>query len=150
MDVGPADADGTDPGERTTAVVKFPSVVRGTNAVQVVTGFGFVAGETVTATVNSTPIVLPVQAADSNGDVTFSFPIGANFELGAHHVDFVGSVSGAIPAEREFTDFVVLGQPAVLASTGFTGAWLAGLATLLLLAGAGAVGVTRRKDMRVN
>jgi hypothetical protein len=65
-------------------------------------------------------------------------------------VEFVGSIAGALPTDRETTDFVVVGNPAVLASTGFTGVWLAGLAALLLLAGAGGLGFARRPRSHVN
>ena len=152
-DAADADADGTPTPTPTVlprAVVEYSTVVRGTGVTQKFFGYGFQPGETVAATIYSTPIALTPQVADASGNVVFSVLIGANFELGAHRVEFIGSVSGALPQDREATDFVVTGNPAVLASTGFTGMWLAGLAALLMLAGAGGLGFARKPRPRVN
>jgi hypothetical protein len=145
------DADGTpEPTVLPSATVERATVVRGTGVTQRFFGYGFQPGETVSATVFSTPIQLTPQVADASGNVVFAVLIGSNFELGAHRVQFIGSVSGTLAADRENTSFVVLANPAVLASTGFTGVWSAGLAALLMLAGAGGVGFARRPRSRVS
>jgi LPXTG-motif cell wall-anchored protein len=100
-----ADADGDASG--LTATVKYERIVRGTGVIQEVYGTGFEAGESVTATVNSTPFTLTANA-DQNGNVVFSFAVGNDFELGAHHAILVGAVSGEVPDANTDTDFVVV------------------------------------------
>jgi len=158
------DADGSDELTRTT--VAFSSVVRGTGVIQQVTGTGFTPGETVSATVNSTPMPLTAQTAGPDGRVVFTFPIGADFELGAHSVTVTGSVSG--PTDLPDTDFTVVaktvpaGQPGTpirggnggygggilpVTGGGSDGLFLlGGIALLMLLTGAGALHQSRRRQ----
>ncbi|WP_414171224.1 LPXTG cell wall anchor domain-containing protein [Clavibacter tessellarius] len=131
---------------------------------QEVTAVGFMPGETVSATVNSTPMPLPDQIAPANGQVTFTFPIHEDFEIGQHSVTISGSVTG--PVDVANTRFSVIGQtvPAGLPSTpirGGTGGYgggilpvtggdadgmlfLGGIALLMMLTGAGALHRGRR------
>ena len=159
MDADAVDADAVDadadagpvtPAALPQATVERRTIVRGSGVDQRVFGIGFQPGETVSATVYSTPLALTPQVADANGNVTFSFRVGNDFELGLHRVEFIGAVSGDLPANRETTDFTVTGvATSALAYTGFDGMWLAGLAALLMLAGIGGIGVTRRRQHRV-
>jgi len=128
--------------ENAVGRVLNPTIVRGTGEIQTVIGELFEPGETVSATVYSLPMSLGTQVADANGEVVFTFPVGADFELGGHYVDLIGSVSGNLPGDREFTRFTVLSTQ--LASTGPDSVWLVGLAMLLLLAGVGTRAVRRR------
>jgi LPXTG-motif cell wall-anchored protein len=127
--------------------------------VQQVTATGFTPGETVSATVNSTPMALTPQIAPADGRVVFTFPIGADFELGQHSVDVTGSQSG--PADLPNTQFSVIGQtvPAGQPGTPIRGGnggygggilpvtggeadgmlLLGGIALLMMLTGAGAL-----------
>ncbi|MBZ2199750.1 hypothetical protein KCQ71_26650, partial [Ruania sp. N2-46] len=100
-----ADADADAAG--LSATVKFERIVRATGVTQEVYGTGFEAGESVTATVTSTPFDLTANA-DQQGNVVFSFAVGSDFELGAHHVILVGATSGEVPAANTDTDFVVV------------------------------------------
>jgi predicted secreted protein len=128
--------------DNATGRVLNPSIVRGTGEIQTVIGELFEPGETVSATVYSLPMSLGTRVADANGQVVFTFPVGADFELGGHYVDLIGSISGNLPGDREFTRFTVLSTQ--LASTGPDSVWLAGLAMLLLLAGVGTRALRRR------
>ncbi len=142
------DADATD-GDVTTqarADVLLPQIVRGTGVSQTVVVQGFQPGETVSATVNSTPFELTPVIADGAGTARMTFAVGADFELGAHRVDVRGSVTGELPTERENTAFTVTAQPAAagngggssLPATGLdlNGPLAGGLAAALILAGA--------------
>ncbi|WP_157524926.1 LPXTG cell wall anchor domain-containing protein [Microbacterium yannicii] len=122
-------------------------IVRGTGVVQVVNGSNFEPGETVSATVNSTPFDLAPVVADASGNVRFTFPVGADFELGAHRVEVTGSVSGALPVDRERTAFTVVTKS--LPATGMDpgGLVLGGVgAAALLAAGAGLLFLRRKQD----
>jgi len=147
-DADATDADATD-GDVTTqarADVLLPQIVRGTGVSQTVVVQGFQPGETVSATVNSTPFELTPVTADGSGAARMTFAVGADFELGSHRVDVRGSVTGEIPTERENTAFTVTAQPAAagngggssLPATGLdlNGPLAGGLAAALILAGA--------------
>ncbi|SDP26919.1 hypothetical protein SAMN04487788_2801 [Microbacterium testaceum StLB037] len=147
-DADAVDADATD-GDVTTqarADVLLPQIVRGTGVSQTVVVQGFQPGETVSATVNSTPFELTPVTADGSGTARMTFAVGADFELGAHRVDVRGSVTGELPTERENTAFTVTAQPAAagngggssLPATGLdlNGPLAGGLAAALILAGA--------------
>jgi LPXTG-motif cell wall-anchored protein len=124
-------------------------IVRGTGVTQVVVGTGFEPGETVSATVLSTPFELAPVVADAAGNVRFTFPVGPTFELGAHRVEVRGSVSGELPTDRERTAFTVVAAPAgpgTLPATGgdLNGLALGGLGMAMLIAGAAALTIRRR------
>jgi len=163
-DADASDADATDGGATTQARadVALKQIVRGTGVDQTVIVTGFQPGETVSATVRSTPFELTPVTADAGGTARFTFAIGADFELGDHRVDVRGSVTGELPAEREDTGFTVL-QPQAAGIGGTTpvtgvgtggrlpatgapddGLLLAGFAAALIVGGA-ALWVVRRR-----
>ena len=55
-----------------------------------VSGTGFEPGETVQATLHSTPIDLGTVTADADGAVSLTFTVPADLEPGLHSVDLVG------------------------------------------------------------
>ncbi|GEB44147.1 hypothetical protein MTE01_00920 [Microbacterium testaceum] len=147
-DADATDADATD-GDVTVqarADVLLPQIVRGIGVSQTVVVQGFQPGETVSATVNSTPFELAPVTADAAGSARMTFEVGADFELGAHRVEVRGSVTGELPTERENTAFTVTAQPAAagngggssLPATGvdLNGPLVGGLAAALIVAGA--------------
>jgi len=147
-DADATDADATDGGgaSQARADVLLPQIVRGTGVSQTVVVQGFQPGETVSATVNSTPFALAPVTADATGSARMTFAVGADFELGAHRVDVRGSVTGELPTERENTAFTVTAQPAAAGNGGGTslpatgvdlnGPLVGGLAAALIVAGA--------------
>lgn len=124
---------------------------------QMVDAFGFIPGETLNATVFSTPKPLTPMVADADGRATFMFEIGPDFELGDHRVEVIGVDSGM--ADEMITRFRVVGstvpagQPGtpingggygggILPVTGGDGngmLLLGGIALLMMLTGAGAL-----------
>jgi LPXTG-motif cell wall-anchored protein len=141
-------------------------IVRGTGVVQEVTAVNFAPGETILATVNSTPMPLEPKIADADGRATFTFPVGADFELGAHSVTVMGADSGM--AEEMLTQFQVIGttvpagQPGPVLGGGGYGGYgggilpvtggdadgmllLGGIALLMMLTGAGALHRSRSR-----
>lgn len=95
---------------------------------QVATGHSFQPGETVSAVLRSTPISLGSATADENGDVTFTFEIPADFELGEHSVTLTGSFSGSVSET-----FTVISPPplAITGSDGTIPLLMFGIAALL-------------------
>ncbi|PPF58003.1 sortase [Clavibacter michiganensis] len=160
-DASDGSTDGSD--APTRATVSLPVIVRGTGVVQEVTAENFTPGETILATVNSTPMPLEPKIADADGRATFTFPVGADFELGAHSVTVTGTESG--PADEMLTQFQVVaatvpaGQPGpVLGGGGYGGGilpvtggdadgllLLGGIALLMMLTGAGALHRSRSR-----
>jgi large repetitive protein len=65
---------------------------------QVAYGHNFLPGEVVTGVAHSTPLQLGTQVADAQGDVTFTFTVPTNFELGTnnHRVMLTGATSGSV------------------------------------------------------
>jgi len=132
--------------------VKYKSVVRGTGVSQIVYGTGFKPGESVSGTVHSTSIPLKATAADASGNVSWSVPIGASFELGSHSADLSGSDSGAVSAANNHTQFTVTAATATttgggngLADTGSNTDWALPALFGLFLAGGAAMMFARRK-----
>ncbi|WP_244961762.1 beta strand repeat-containing protein [Clavibacter zhangzhiyongii] len=140
----------------TRAVVRFTEIVRGNGSMQMVDAVGFIPGETINATVFSTPKPLAPMVADAEGRATFVFEIGPDFELGDHTVDVIGVDSGM--ADEMITRFRVVGstvpagQPGTPISGGYGGGilpitggdgdgmlLLGGIALLMMLTGAGAL-----------
>src|SRR5699024_6117698 len=101
--------------------LKYAKIVRGTGVTQEVYGSGFEAGESVTATVHSTPFELEAVTANESGDVTFTFDVGSDFELGDHNVTLVGATSGEVPAANTHTDFTVVDDTGSATATGASG-----------------------------
>ena len=125
-------------------------IVRSSTAMQTVVVTGFQPGETVSATVNSTPFELTPVTADGFGNARLTFAVGPDFELGAHRVEVRGSITGELPAERENTAFTVVaaaagagGLPATGGDAG--GLFLAGGAGLALILAGAALWVLRRR-----
>lgn len=87
------------PADGIAAAVTQPRVQRG--AQQIGTARGFVPGEVVTGTMNSSPLALGTQVADVNGEVNFRWTIPADAELGAHSFVVVGATSGTASAGFE-------------------------------------------------
>ncbi|MDT0115999.1 choice-of-anchor G family protein [Microbacterium sp. PRF11] len=148
VDADATDSDATDGGVTTQARadVALTQIVRGTGVTQTVILTGFQPGETISATVNSTPFELTPVTADASGSARMTFAVGADFQLGAHRVDVRGSVSGELPTERENTAFTVTAQPVAAAGGGgkalpatgvdLNGPLTGGIAAALILAGA--------------
>src|SRR5699024_3288189 len=103
------------------ATIKYAKIVRGTGVTQEVYGSGFEPGESVTATVHSTPFELEAVTANESGDVTFTFDVGSDFELGDHNVTLVGATSGEAPAANTHTDFTVVDDTGSATATGASG-----------------------------
>ena len=59
-----------------------PRVLRG--AEQTFVASGFEPGEAVQAVINSEPLILPVATADASGQVSWTFVVPADFEVGPH------------------------------------------------------------------
>ncbi|MBM7820393.1 5-hydroxyisourate hydrolase-like protein (transthyretin family) [Cellulosimicrobium cellulans] len=59
-----------------------PRVLRG--AEQTFVASGFEPGESVQAVINSEPLILPVATADASGQVSWTFVVPADFEVGPH------------------------------------------------------------------
>lgn len=98
------------------------------------TAHGFEPGESVLATLRSTPRVLGTVVADAQGAVAFSFRVPADIEPGRHRLVLTGQASGrTAEVEVEVTGLTV---PGTLPATGATTAALAGLGAGLVLAGA--------------
>lgn len=114
-------------------------IVRGPNATQTVVATGFQPGESVSATVNSTPFNLGPVVADAAGNARFTFAVGNTFALGQHRVDVRGSVTGELPSSSEQTAFVVVAVTTVgvLPATGspVNGMLVGGVGAGMLLAG---------------
>ncbi|WP_440696721.1 choice-of-anchor G family protein [Clavibacter nebraskensis] len=154
-DAADGSTDGAD--APTRAVVRFTELVRGSGTMQMVDAVGFIPGETLDATVFSTPKPLAPMVADAQGRATFVFEVGPDFELGDHRVDVIGSQSGM--ADVMITRFRVLGstvpagQPGTpIRGGGYGGGFLpvtggdgdgmlllGGIALLMMLTGAGAL-----------
>jgi hypothetical protein len=81
-----------------------PQLVPG--AVQVATGRGFLAGESVSGMLESTPIDLGSQIADADGTVVFTITLPTDFTPGTHRVTLTGATSGSV-----FAEFIVVPNP---------------------------------------
>jgi 5'-nucleotidase len=107
-----------------------------------VTGSGFVAGETVSVELHSTPVLLAEVAVAQDGTFTAQVTVPAGASVGAHTV-VATAESGTASAELTVT--AAAGTPAALAQTG---AQVAGIVLLaLVLVGAGTWLVVRRRRL---
>jgi len=118
---------------------------------------GFQPGEKVTVTAHSTPLTVGVFTATATGTVTAGFKVPADFNVGAHYVEFVGASSGSVMAPFE----VIAGTQPSQAPAGpqvTTGGTLAGwpispylaLTLLSLAAIIGAIGIRGQGKRVVN
>ncbi|GAA1536047.1 choice-of-anchor G family protein [Microbacterium ginsengiterrae] len=132
-DADATDADATD-GDTDAGelgiTIKHPVIER--EQVQSSTGTGFAPGEVVTGVMNSDPIALGTQVANTDGTVTFTWTIPAGTDLGAHTVTLTGEDSGSVSI-----GFQVVAKG--LAATGSEPGPAIPLALMLLAAGALAV-----------
>jgi LPXTG-motif cell wall-anchored protein len=106
---------------------------------------GFLADESVTATLHSDPVVLGSTVAPG-GAVELTVTVPADVEPGEHDLVVTGAVSGAgtsTPIEVQ-GEVEVADGAATLPATG-AAAWPLGLAVLSLLAGTGVVARSRRR-----
>jgi len=117
--------------------IKVPVLERSQQ--QTAIGTGFAPGEVVTGVMNSDPLALGTQVANSEGTVTFTWAIPAGTDLGTHTVTLTGAVSGSVAGTFQV---VATG----LASTGGTApnGWIV-LGALLLMFGLGTALVARSK-----
>ncbi|WP_083940784.1 alpha-L-fucosidase [Schaalia vaccimaxillae] len=67
-----------------------------------ITGKGFIAGRTITATIHSTPVTIGNALADADGKVVFAFQIPNDFEVGSHHIELADG-QGGISARADLT-----------------------------------------------
>jgi LPXTG-motif cell wall-anchored protein len=88
----------------------WPSLAVGQD--QAVDGHGFVPGEVVTATMNSDPVVIGTQVANTTGDVRFEWVIPAGTTTGGHSVT-LSAPSGTVSAS-----FQVVASGGDLGTTG--------------------------------
>ncbi|QIK63317.1 hypothetical protein G7068_08985 [Leucobacter viscericola] len=110
---------------------------------QIARGFGYQPGETVTGVLHSDPIDLGTQVANKKGEVVFEFTIPADLELGDHTVTVESKFSGKLSQT-----FEVYEQASVWVELAKTGGDLGlplGLGAVLMLIGAGAMIVKRRR-----
>ncbi len=102
---------------------------------------GFAAGEEVTVTVNSTPMLLGSVTADADGSVTYVFTVPTSLEAGAHTLVLAGSsTSVTVP----FQVAAAGDDSGELPSTGGNVGTLGLFALGALVAGAGALVISRR------
>jgi hypothetical protein len=105
---------------------------------------GFQPGEWVLVRLFSTPADLGYLRAAADGSVTGRVTLPATLTAGTHRLALVGQVSGRVVWRTVVVD--AAGNARALAATGASGGpALAGLASLLVVAGAGSVLVARRR-----
>ncbi len=76
--------------------IAFDSTTLHPGDTAVAVGSGFLPGESVTGVMNSSPLSLGVQIADTNGTVTFTWVIPDNTDAGFHEVVLTGELSGSV------------------------------------------------------
>lgn len=150
----PEDPD--DPGAELSAAVAHADLAPGQEQTVVATGFG--DGEQVAGVMNSEPLDLGTQTATADGEVVFSWTIPQEIESGTHTVTLTGTDSGEVSVHFRVTTDETGGTggdgdaapsgTGDLATTGADpgAAWVAAL--VLLLAGAAATLVARRRHRR--
>lgn len=137
-------------GRELTARFEHATVQRGDE--QTFYASGFDAGEIVVGIINSDPIALPAQAADSDGNVEWTFTVAEDQDLGSHQGIAVSTAVGdSAMAEYRVVAGAALdtgagdGDGGPLASTGANVTAL--IAATVLLLGAGAVMIKRRREI---
>ncbi|MGO1411486.1 MAG: LPXTG cell wall anchor domain-containing protein, partial [Microbacterium sp.] len=145
----PGTEPGTDPDDNGPSM-ELEHDVREHGQEQVAHGYGFQPGETVTGTMFSSPYALGSQVADDNGEVTFTWNVQSDAELGDHTVELAGATSGTV--DDEFKVVAMAGTDSdggdELPATGVDMGGMLPIASLLLLAGIGIVVATRRSTVR--
>ncbi|MCZ2829932.1 hypothetical protein O2W14_13920 [Modestobacter sp. VKM Ac-2986] len=124
-----------------TRVVEKATLAQG--ATQTISLGGFQPFEMVHGVLYSTPVDLGTVQADAAGVATFTFAVPAGLETGEHSVTMTGLTSG-FEAEATFT-VTVAAAGSGLAYTGTEVLPLAATGGALLLAGAAALGLVRRR-----
>jgi hypothetical protein len=125
-----------------SGTVSASSVVAGGQLT--VDAIGFTPGETVGATLHSTPIDLGTVVADDEGAVSLTFTVPADLEPGEHRVDLVGQTSGTTVSVGFEVLAAPVSGPAPLPVTGASTGAQAGLGVGLIALGALCVGLGRR------
>ncbi|TFB15537.1 hypothetical protein E3V93_02355 [Microbacterium sp. 3H14] len=102
---------------------------------QGVVGLGFLPGESIVATLESTPIDLGRFTASVGGDIAFEFTVPLGIEPGTHSVILVGEDSGAVRATFEVRPPAAGGGGALPTTGGTAVQPLLPLGVVLLLVG---------------
>ncbi|MDT0201937.1 HtaA domain-containing protein [Nocardioides sp. AE5] len=87
---GDGDEDGDTPGTSGPKVTVSSSQITA-GATLTIRGSGFKPGEKVAATVHSEPVSLGTKAANSAGNVVFTWKVPTDFEVGRHRVELVAA-----------------------------------------------------------
>ena len=149
--------EGFSGGERDlTARFEKPTVEQGGE--QTFYASGFDAGETVGGFINSTSFSLPIQEADADGNVEWTFTVDERLDIGRHQGLAVSTVQGdsamatfdvvaasVAGGEGDGDGGAGAGDGGPLASTGANVTAL--IAATVLLLGAGAVMIKRRREI---
>lgn len=143
-------------GERDlTARFEKPTVQQGGE--QTFYASGFDAGEEVVGMINSTAVALPAQEADADGNVQWTFTVDERLDVGRHQGVAVSTVEGdsamatfdvvaaSVSAGGDGDGDNGAGDGGPLASTGANVTAL--IAATVLLLGAGAVMIKRRREI---
>ena len=117
---------------------------------------GFDEGETVVAMIQSTPLGLPAEIADADGNVQWTFDVPEGFELGM----YIGTATSIDHGDQASAQFEVVAASAGGSGDGDAGAGAgegdlaatganvtALIAATVLLLGAGAVMIKRRREI---
>jgi uncharacterized membrane protein YgcG len=136
----PGGGGGASGGGGPTVSVALAEVAPG--AVQTATGSGFIAGDVVTGTQNSTTVDLGSRVVDGDGRVTFSWTIRPDETPGMHSVEISGPRSGVAIAMFRVTVGAAGSLPAtgidpITAIVAALGALAAGLALAQIARGSG-------------
>jgi arabinogalactan endo-1,4-beta-galactosidase len=128
--------------------VPAPGVTVGASSVTAggavrVAGTGFAAGEQVQVVLHSDPVLLATWTADGSGAVAGTVVVPASTPAGTHTLVLTGVTSG-----RTASATVVVLASGELAATGSSSRPLAGLALLMIAAGAAGVVVSVRANRR--
>jgi len=144
----PSAVGSTDPAANTPGTGSTSTTATATPGAKITKVFtGFQPYEVVTLVLHSDPVVLGTFTADADGVVTAEFTLPAGTELGTHHLVLDGDMGTHYSEE-----FVVTGTAATVSdseSLAYTGASVGlplALGAGLLVAGGGALVVTRRRN----
>lgn len=125
------------------------TVQGGTNNVKAI---GFQPGESVEVWINSDPVKVATVIADTDGAINTDFVVPASVSVGSHTVVVTGLTSGfSVSAALTVTVKAAAGSGGYttgpnLAATGVDVPTIAGFGALMLIAGAGALVIGRRRS----